>query len=105
MKIDFVDSCCTAKIISYLEPAEAVGSKDQYPGTDIGDTEEALLKTLKDEKLKGNAMVIAFSNNKQKKANKMLKKLGFKSTRWATKTKHSQTKLKLWWFALDKLEA
>ena len=105
MKIDSIPSCCTAKIVSYFQKATAVGPEGMYPGRDIGTSKQDLLNEMLVQKLAGQAMVIAFTNDKQKETNKMLKELGWKSTRWATKTQHPETRLKLWWFALDQLEA
>jgi Fe-S cluster assembly ATPase SufC len=105
MKIDSIASCCTAKILSYFQEAEGVGLEFQYPGQDIGTTKEALLNKMLEQKLAGQAMFIAFTNDAQKDANKLLKEVGFKSTKWATKTQHANTRLKLWWYSLDQLEA
>ncbi len=105
MKIDSIPSCCTAKIFSYFETAAAVGAEHQYPGVDIGHTKQDLLRELLNLKQSGQAMAIAFTNDKQVNANAMLKEVGFKSTKWATKTQHANTRLKLWWMALDQLEA
>jgi len=105
MKIDSIPSCCTAKILSYFQAGPAVGPEDMYPGRDIGTSKEALLNEMLQQKQNGQAMFIAFTNDKQKDANVLLKEVGFKSTKWATKTQHANTRLKLWWFALDQLEA
>jgi hypothetical protein len=71
----------------------------------ITETKEALLNEMLKFKHEGKAMVTAFTNDKQVKANAFLKDIGFKSTKWATKKQHANTRLKLWWFALDQLEA
>jgi len=105
MKIDSIASCCTAKILSYFQTGPAVGPEDMYPGRDIGRTKEDLLREMREHKEAGQAMFIAFTNDQQKDANKLLKEVGFKSTKWATKTQHANTRLKLWWFALDQMEA
>lgn len=105
MKIASIPSCCTAKIVSYFQTAAAVGPEHQYPGLNIGNSKQDLLNEMLRQKHNGQAMVIAFTNDKQKDANKMLKEIGWKSTKWATKTQHPETRLKLWWFALDQLEA
>jgi len=78
---------------------------DEYVGRDIGVTKQALLNELLSLKLKGNAVVIAFTNNKQREGNKLLREVGFKRTKWMSKTHHPETKLRLWWKQLDQLEA
>ncbi len=105
MKVSSIDSCCTAKMVSYFGQAAAVGPENMYPGRDIGTTKQDLLNEMLRQKLAGQAMFIAFTNDTQKEGNALLKEVGFKSTKWATKTQHANTRLKLWWFALDQLEA
>lgn len=110
MKLDTINSCCTAKMLcgfrlDQLGYREGVGPAGNYEGDEIGDTKEQVLAKLLELKFAGQAMVTAFTNDKQVKANALLKEIGFKSTKWATKTQHENTRLKLWWFALDQLEA
>jgi hypothetical protein len=110
MKIDSINSCCTAKILSCFEEGkgnyvEAVGNDGMYKGRSIGTTKQDLLKELLASKLSGYAMVIAFTNDKQVEANAMLREVGFKGTRYAKKGLHPNTKLKLWWMPLEFIEA
>jgi hypothetical protein len=108
MKVDNVASCCTAVVLSSFrfdgDGVPAQGADYNYPGMKVEETKEALLNEMLKLKNEGKAMVTAFTNDKQVKANAFLKDIGFKSTKWATKTSHANTRLKLWWFALDKLE-
>jgi hypothetical protein len=109
MKVANIFSCCTAVMLSSfrfdeLGYGDAVGPDNAYPGMPVPETKEALLAEMLKLKNEGKAMVIAFTNDKQVKANAFLKDIGFKSTKWATKTAHKNTRLKLWWFALDRLE-
>jgi len=110
MKIDSINSCCTAKILSCFEEGKgnyvpAVGLDAQYKGRSIGTTKQELLKELLNCKHSGYAMVIAFTNDKQVEANAMLREVGFKGTRYASKGIHPDTKLKLWWIPLALIEA
>jgi hypothetical protein len=100
MNIDTIDSCCTAQILSGFGRAAAAMEPNQYEGREIGNTKQDLLNELLRLKNSGHAVVIAFTNNKQHKGNKLLREVGFKRTIWMEKTRHPETKLRLWWMPL-----
>jgi hypothetical protein len=105
MNIETVDSCCTARILSGFGKATAAMDPEDYGDDDIPMTKEALLNEMLDNKRKGFAVVMGFTNNKQHAGNKLLREVGFKRTKWMSKTQHPETKLRMWWFQLDQLEA
>jgi hypothetical protein len=105
VNIDEIDSCCTAKLLCGFGATTAALNPEDYDGRDIGEGKQALLKALLDMKQGGNAVVIAFTNNKQHKGNKLLREVGFKKTKWMKKSWHPETKLRLWWMPLAELEA
>jgi hypothetical protein len=105
MNISGIESCCTARILSGFGAADAALYPDQYNGLRFPNTKEALLNQMLTAKRSGNAVVIAFTNNKQKEGNALLREIGFKRTKWMSKTAHPNTKLRLWWFPLETLEA
>lgn len=106
MNISGIDSCCTARILSGFGRAAAAMNPEEYDAAKrFPNTKEALLNELLSAKRTGNAVVIAFTNNKQHEGNKLLREVGFKRTKWMSKEQHPETKLRLWWFQLDTLEA
>jgi hypothetical protein len=105
MKIDTIASCCTAKILCGFGANVAALDPEDYGGNYIGESKEQLLNALLKAKLNGNAVVIAFTNNKQHKGNKLLREVGFRKTKWMKKKQHPETKLRLWWMPLAELEA
>lgn len=104
MKTIGFPGCCTGAILNYLEPSLTVGPESSYFGEQLGaTTAENILKFLKSKKQTGYAFVAVTTNDTQTKANALLEQLGFQSSDWMSKTAHPTTKVKLWWFQLDKL--
>lgn len=58
----------------------------------------AIIRELHEHSRK--AMVVAYTTQNQKLANKVFKALGFQHARWCSKKKHPETKLRMWWFPL-----
>jgi hypothetical protein len=50
---------------------------------------------------RGNAALVATTNNNQKIANKVLHELGFAHSKWMSKHHHPETKVRLWWKVLN----
>lgn len=63
---------------------------------------DAIIRELEGHRCK--AMVVAYTTQNQKLANKVLKDLGFQHTRWCSKEKHEETKLRMWWFSFCNTE-
>ena len=87
--------CCTALI------AADFGESMLAYGGDFVVDEKHLTKKFKENiefyKNMGKAMLVATTNNEQKTANKVLKSLGFRGSKWMSKKQHPETKVKLWY--------
>ena len=91
--------CCTARIIvDFKESGTAEGGNGIVNEEEL---EKQIKYFIKESRLHGIAMLIAFTNNEQKTANKVLKRLKFKSSKFASKNVHSKTKIKLWYINLE----
>ena len=90
-------NCCTAEILFNF-------GETKTNGCDIGGSEvceESLEKLLRERinwaGVTGN-MLVAITNNQQKTMSKLFRKHGFRSSKWAAKQNHPETKIKLWYF-------
>jgi hypothetical protein len=86
--------CCTARILCNF--GESITSEGGAIEVDAGSMEKEVQAHI--EHYRGSiALLVATTNNQQKTAYKVLKKLGFKSTKWISKNTHGDTKVKMWW--------
>jgi hypothetical protein len=94
--------CCTAKvIIGFGESRVAAGGAKLFSFEEI----EAYINRqieVYSGPLMGYAALVAITNNEQKTANKVLRHLGFNHSTWMAKETHENTKIRLWWYALNK---
>lgn len=94
-KIKDFPYCCTAAILYNFGESYAAAGGGYEP--DAKAFEKTILEEIKTHKVYGYAMITAITNSQQKCANKVLRRLGFKSSRWMSKTAHQDTKIKLWY--------
>jgi hypothetical protein len=105
MKQTGFPGCCSAQLLVSLERAAAVAPNEYYPGVEVGSTsKENILALLQRANHEGFAFVSLTTNDFQYKTNEILVELGFLSSDWMTKKIHSPTRVKLWWFPLDRLK-
>lgn len=102
-----VPHCCSAKVIvNFGESATAEGGNFKVDKLEM---ETHIKKCIDEAHYYGYAMLIAFTNSQQPTANKVLKKLGFRNSIPASKEKHPDTTIKLWYInvsnAMKKLKA
>lgn len=96
--VDF-PACCTAVIMKdFGESGVAEGGDKLYTEKQI---ESYINKTINIQRKYGKAMVVATTNSEQKVANKVLRKLGFKYSKWSSKNQHKNTKIRLWYKSLN----
>lgn len=101
-RLDF-PGCCTIEVIVGLggtRTAEYTGDGRQ---TDE-EMEVHLAHHLSRAKRGGNGIAVVTTNDQQTQANRVLRKTGWRSSRFAAKAQHPETKVKLWWKALDNLQ-
>lgn len=90
---------CTVEIIAGFgeEPTAYISIRAEEKWTETS-LREAIVRELNEHSRK--ALVTAYTTQNQELANKVLKELGFQHTRWCSKKKHPETKLRMWWFPL-----
>jgi len=96
--VDF-PHCCTAHImVDFGESYTAEGGAHSIKSSEI-------IKKLKFfcGMYNYHALFVATTNNQQKTANKTLLKLGFSHSRWLSKKQHPNTKVRLWYISINKL--
>ena len=91
-------ACCTAIIINnFGESAVAEGGNKKY-------TEEQIEKYIKEtvdlHRQFGKALAVVTTNSEQTVANKVLRKLKFKHSKWVSKKQHAETKVRIWYLEL-----
>ena len=93
MKCVEFPGCCTAFILHDFGGSNlCAGTKAAVAKTKI----EAWLKQVMTN-TSGNRCLVIMTNNQQKVANGVLLELGFKHSKWMSKTQHSESKIRLWW--------
>lgn len=95
--------CCTGSVICNFgesRVSEGGGFKQDYD-----DLKTNIQTEIKDYKQFGYAFLCATTNNKQPTANKVLRDLGFKHSKWMKKKEHPQTQVRLWWLPLMDVSA
>ena len=96
--IDF-PACCTASIMKdFGESQFAEDGDDLYPEAKI---EKFIKDTIAVKRAYGDAMITVITNSEQKRANSVLRKLGFNHSKWAAKSTHPETKIRLWYLVLN----
>lgn len=94
--------CCTANILCEFSSNQLKPLETQY-------TVEAIRNYTIDSCLRlkngGWALVVATTTDGQVNANKALEELGFKHTEWIEKTKHPESKVRMWWIELGTFRA
>jgi hypothetical protein len=91
-------NCCTAKIVYNF-------GGTYTSGLNINITDEKKMeKFINDEMYwqPNGTLMVAITNSDQTLANKVLRKMGFFSTKWMEKEQHPETKMRLWWKQVDK---
>ena len=102
MRIRDFPHCCTAKIIVDFGESD-VAEGGAWPVTQE-EIESYILGKIErySQPFYGYATLVATTNNEQKTANKVLLKLGFKHSTWMSKKAHKNTKVRLWWYPLER---
>ena len=93
LKVKDFPMCCTSKVLCDFGGTSVA---DGYVGAHVKtkDLEKEILRAIWDY---GHHCLTAFTNDQQKKANKLLLKHGFQHSVWMSKSQHRNTKIRLWW--------
>lgn len=104
MKVSEYPGCCTAVVLSGFGNSQTGERGLEVPADGHSPEEfERLVKQKLDYYLgtMGKAVVTCTLTDEQDKEAKVLKKLGFKHSRWISKRAHRETRLRLYWKEAD----
>jgi hypothetical protein len=93
MKSQGFPNCCTAKILSDFGGTPTTGGQRRAASED---EMTAWVKQRMQYVGRGQVFVV-ITNSDQDIANRVLRQLGFSSSKWMRKAQHPQTKMRLWW--------
>lgn len=91
--------CCTGVVMARLGESVAADGGD-FP-QDIHRLEGAIIREIDNMRRSGLAFISVTTNSQQPTANEVLKRLGFKYSKWMSKKIHPETRVRLWWMALN----
>lgn len=94
--------CCTAQIIYEFSENQLKPKETQFSVEAI---KQYCISKCAEKAHQGWAMIVATTTDEQENANEALSELGWKSSGYMSKTKHKETKVKLWWIALSEFKA
>ncbi len=97
-KIESFPSCCTARVLVDFGESEVADWGDHEVTT--ATMKSSIKRQIESWRSYGIAMLTATTNNEQPTANKVLRDLGFKHSKWMSKDIHPETKVRLWWLPL-----
>ena len=95
--------CCTVRVVVGFGNTMIAEYGWNVDNT-VEEIKEYLVSEAHFQKRNGKAMLTATTNNQQKTANKALRAVGFKRTKWMSKPQHPHTKVALWWKVLQEQE-
>jgi len=90
--------CCTMKILHEF------GDSGTTPGDSLTEDQivEQVTALVNQARVDGNAFVTATTNDRQETANRALNRLGFAHSRFGSKSRHPETRVRLWYLRLNK---
>ena len=99
-------SCCSAQILIGMGPSDTADyeARDSYDRSSDKGMAQQFLNQMNHAKRIGNGSLVVMINSDQQQANRVLNKLkpfGWSCSKWMTKLKHRNTKLRLWYFKVD----
>jgi hypothetical protein len=93
MQITDLVGCCNAHVVwDFGGTVWSAGKVDEITEDEL--TVEVQQIILREGHYK---ILIATTNNQQKEANAVLRKLGFSHSRWISKYQHPGTRIRIWW--------
>lgn len=110
MKPVLFPSCCSADILIGMGPSYTADyeARASYVKESDKGMAESFLNQMNYAKRIGNGSLVVMINSDQQQANRVLNKLkpfGWHCSKWMTKVKHRNTKLRLWYFKVDEYKS
>ena len=95
--------CCTSKL--FYDFGESITAEGGSRKVDYKEELKTVVRLINYHiNFRQLACLTAITNNEQKTANKIFRRLGFKHSPWMTKSAHKNTKIRIWWLQLDKIQ-
>lgn len=95
-------NCCTMKVLSGFGQSAHGGLHSRNRQT----TEDGIVRDIEEQitlrRQQGMAMLLATTTDEQENANRALRRCGFAHSRFAEKTRHPRTRVRLWYLRLNK---
>lgn len=90
--------CCTTKILHEF------GDSGTTPGESLTEDQivEQATALINQARADGNAIITATTNDSQQTAVRALNRLGFAHSKWASKTRHPETRVRVWYLRLNR---
>lgn len=100
MEIKSFPGCCTARIVIGLGNSPAADNFLSHTNTEE-ELKQELNQAITSARYIGDAVLVAITNDEQKKANKVLREMGWKHSKWMSKETHRNTKVRLWYYIME----
>ena len=96
--------CCTATLLYDFGESEVSegGPYESDFETELSNTIDIINRYLL---FRDKACLMAITNSEQSVANKVFTTLKFRHSAWMTKDAHKETKIRIWWLPLDKVNS
>ena len=102
MYLEYMPHCCTARVaVDFGQSGTAEGGSHQISPEYL---KSKIRQGVVTQKARGDACMIATTNNEQTVANAVLRELGFQCSGPMSKKQHSQTQVILWWLPYDQID-
>ena len=94
--------CCTGELFGKLGESMVATGGSAVP--DLEPLKEEIRQLRRDKRDAGYAFIMCTVNSQQPQAIQMLEELFFQSSGWMGKTRHVETKVKIYWYPLENLK-
>ncbi len=93
--------CCTMQVITGFGGTEVAGAHTRGREATVDQLVTDLEQCCHTALDRGMAIVTATTNDQQTNANSALRQAGFAHSRWAAKTQHPETTVRIWYKRLN----
>ena len=96
-------NCCTAKVLVGFGQTNTADLCIRPTGNElpVEEIKREIESKLRNISRQGYGVLTCITNDQQLNGNQALEEMGFKSSGWMSKGAHPETKIKLWWYAVD----
>lgn len=94
--------CCTAKVYSGLTGTGTAEYNSLKFELSVNEIKDLLIDAIYTERENHNACIVITTNDQQTNANQALRELGFGHSPWMEKKQHPETRLRVWYYHVEK---